>query len=67
MSDSELAADDFATMDDPEFLAERRRLHDALDDSPSGNPEDDCRLRERHRLAETEFLRRAGLKWQQAS
>jgi hypothetical protein len=26
MSDDDLATDDFATMDDPEFLAERRRL-----------------------------------------
>ena len=67
MSGNEHAVDDFATMDDPEFLAERRRLHDALGDSPSGNPEDDCRLRERYRLAEAEFLRRAGMKWQQVS
>lgn len=62
MSDHERAAADFATMDDPEFLVERRRLHDALDDSPSGSPEDACRLRERYRLAEAEFLRRAGMK-----
>lgn len=67
MSDNEYALADFATMDDPEFLAERRRLHNALDDSPSGNPEDACRLRERYRLAEAEFLRRAGMKWQQVS
>jgi hypothetical protein len=67
MSDGELAGDDFASMDDPEFLAEWRRLHDALDDSPSGNPEDYCRLRERYRLVEAEFLRRAGMKWQQVS
>jgi hypothetical protein len=62
-----MSDDDIATMDDPDFLAERRRLHDALDDSPRDNPEDDCRLRERYRLVEAEFLRRARLACQQVS
>lgn len=60
MSDNEHAAD-LATMDDPEFLTERRRLHDEISDaSEDEGPE----LRERYRLVEAEFLRRAGMKWQ---
>ena len=66
-----MSADDFAAMTDPEFLEERRRLHDELDELgdeiPSANPEDNCRIRERYRQVEAEFLRRAGLKWQQVS
>jgi hypothetical protein len=49
-------------MDDPEFLAERRRLHDAISDTTDGV---DADLREQYAAIEAEFLRRAGLAWSQ--
>jgi hypothetical protein len=55
--------DEFAEMDDPAFIAERRRLHDAI----SATEEDDANLREQYRRIEAEFLRRAGMGWQRAS
>jgi hypothetical protein len=51
---------DFTEMDDPEFLVERRRLHDAIADaSPADVP--DAELRNQYAAIEAEFLRRAGL------
>jgi hypothetical protein len=48
MSDS----DEFAVMNDPDFLDERRRVREALEV-----------LAERYRLINIEFDRRAGAKW----
>jgi hypothetical protein len=56
------AMDEFTEMDDPEFLAERRKVRDELE----GSPEDEQLLR-RYAAIDAEFLRRAGLAWAQAS
>jgi predicted secreted Zn-dependent protease len=48
--------DEFAVMNDPDFLAERRRVREALE-----------ALTERYRLINVEFDRRAGSRWTQAS
>jgi hypothetical protein len=53
---------DFTEMDDPEFLAERRRLHDAISDTTDAGDSD---LREQYAAIEREFLRRAGMAWSQ--
>jgi len=61
MSDS----DDFTKLDDPQFLAERRRVREALEHVPENQP--DAELLSRfHRLNE-EFLRRARIAWTQVS
>ena len=44
--------DEFSAMNDPEFLAERSRVRDAIDE-----------LQERYRMLTEEFDRRAGAKW----
>jgi hypothetical protein len=54
--------DDFTEMDDPEFLAERRKLHDAISGTTDGI---DAELREQYAAIEREFLRRAGMAWSQ--
>jgi hypothetical protein len=54
--------DDFTEMDDPEFIAERRRLHDAISDTTGAGDSD---LREQYEAIEREFLRRASLAWSQ--
>ena len=51
MSDS----DEFAAMSDPEFLAERKRVREALE-----------ALTERYRVINIEFDRRAGVEWASA-
>jgi hypothetical protein len=53
---------DFTEMDDPEFLAERRRLHDEISGTADGA---DAELREQYAAVEREFLRRAGMAWSQ--
>jgi hypothetical protein len=53
MSDS----DDFTKLDDPQFLAERRRVRDALDSAAS--PDLSARLE----ALDEEFLRRARTSW----
>lgn len=53
MSDS----DDFTKLDDPEFLAERRRVLDALDSGASPD------LTARFDAMNEEFLRRARISW----
>jgi hypothetical protein len=47
---------EFAVMSDPDFLAERKRVREALES-----------LSERYRLINAEFDRRAGAKWATAS
>jgi hypothetical protein len=49
-------SDEFATMSDPDFLAERRRVREALE-----------ALNERYRRINAEFDRRAGATWATAS
>jgi hypothetical protein len=51
-----MTADDLARMDDPEFLRQRRRLHDALGEADATDD-----LAEQYQAYELEFLRRAGL------
>jgi len=65
MSDNEHASDDFATMDDPEFLAERRRVRCLIE----GTPEHEVspNLTERRKALDEEFLRRARAAWQHSS
>jgi hypothetical protein len=53
--------DEFTEMDDPEFLAERRKVGDELEGAP------DEQLLRRYAAIDAEFLRRAGLAWAQAS
>jgi hypothetical protein len=57
MSDS----DDFTKLDDPEFLAERRRVRDALDSTQdsAASPGLTARLE----AMNEEFLRRARASW----
>ena len=50
------AIDEFASMSDPDFLAERRRVREIIE-----------ALTERYRLINVEFDRRAGSTWTQAS
>jgi hypothetical protein len=52
MSDS----DEFTAMSDPDFLAERKRVRETLED-----------LTARYRLINIEFDRRAGVQWASAS
>lgn len=53
-------SDDFTKLDDPEFLAARRRVRDALDSTPSNaSPE----LAARYQAMNEEFLRRARISW----
>jgi hypothetical protein len=61
MSDS----DDFSRLDDPEFLAERRRVREELEHTPENqlSPE----LAARYQQLDDEFLRRASAAWAQAS
>jgi hypothetical protein len=50
------ASDEFAGMNDPDFLAERKRVRETLE-----------ALSERYRVINIEFDRRAGTAWKQAS
>jgi hypothetical protein len=49
-------SDEFAVMNDPDFLAERKRVREALE-----------ALAERYRVINVEFDRRAGVQWASAS
>jgi hypothetical protein len=51
--------DDFALMDDPEFLAERRRVRAELETQPSAE------LTARYAALDEEFIRRAGAAWKE--
>ena len=57
MSDS----DDFTKLDDPQFLAERRRVRDALDSTQDTAASPD--LTARLEALDEEFLRRARTSW----
>jgi hypothetical protein len=56
--------EDFSAMNDPEFLAERRRVREELEHTPEHevSPE----LSARYQRLDAEFLRRAALAWTQA-
>jgi hypothetical protein len=53
--------DEFAEMDDPEFLAERRKMRDEIERAP-----EDEELLRRWAAIDAEFLRRAGMAWSAA-
>jgi hypothetical protein len=59
------AGTDFSELDDPAFLAERRRVRTLLEETPGREvtPE----LAERMRGLDEEFIRRARLAWQDVS
>jgi hypothetical protein len=57
MSDS----DDFTKLDDPEFLAARRQVRDALDNEQETSPGAD--LTDRYEAMNEEFIRRARISW----
>jgi hypothetical protein len=53
---------DLTQMDDVEFIAERRRVRDAVDRTPTDGQSFEL-LRE-YAAIDAEFMRRAGLAWQ---
>jgi hypothetical protein len=57
MSDDE----DLSQLADPEFLAERRRVREALEHQPAATAE----LTARYQELTAEFLRRAQIAWRQ--
>jgi hypothetical protein len=58
--------DDFRQLADPDFLAERRRVREALEHAPEQSP-DRARLAARYDAMSVEFDRRASRAWAQAS
>jgi len=58
-------SDDFSQLDDPEFLAERRRVREELEHTPENQPSPE--LAARYEKLNDEFLRRASAAWTQAS
>ena len=56
-----MSGDDLTTMSDPEFLAERRRVREALEDMPAR--EVSVALANRYQRLNEEFLRRARAMW----
>jgi hypothetical protein len=52
-------SDDFRQLDDPDFLAERRRVREALEYQPEATAE----LTARYQRLDEEFLRRARIAW----
>ena len=54
-------SDDFTKLDDPEFLAARRQLRDALDSTPAGEASPE--LAARYQAMNEEFFRRARISW----
>jgi hypothetical protein len=57
--------DDLARLDDPAFLAERRRVREELEHTPGHEVSPD--LAARCQRLDEEFLRRASLAWMQAA
>ena len=53
--------DEFAELDDVEFLAERRKLRQQIERTPDGEQPEE--LLSRYEAIDAEFLRRAGLAW----
>ncbi len=58
-------SDDFRQLDDPELLAERRRVREELEHTPGQARSSE--LAARYQRLDDEFLRRAGIAWTQAS
>jgi hypothetical protein len=56
--------EDFTQLDDPEFLAERRRVREELEHTPEH--EVSPGLAARYQQLDDEFLRRAAIAWAQA-
>jgi hypothetical protein len=54
-------SDDFSQLDDPEFLAERKRVREAMEHQPEATAE----LTARYRRLNEEFLCRARIAWGQ--
>lgn len=52
---------DITTMDDPQFLDERRRVREELEHLPAGDVSDT--LAGRYQMLNEEFLRRARIAW----
>lgn len=60
-----MTRDDITTMDDPQFLAERRRVREELERLP---PHQDRRsLTARYQMLNDEFIRRARIAWTKAN
>jgi hypothetical protein len=57
--------DDITTMDDPQFLDERRRVREELEHLPSH--EVSATLAVRYQKLNEEFLRRAHIAWSQTT
>jgi hypothetical protein len=55
--------DELARMDDPEFLAERRRVREELEQTPVASAD----LTARYAALDDEFIRRARAAWVRAS
>ena len=53
--------DEFAELDDVEFLAERRKVREQIERTPDGEQSEE--LLSRYEAIDAEFLRRAGLAW----
>ena len=56
--------DDFSRLDDPAFLAERRRVREALEHTPEHAASRE--LAARYEKLTDEFLRRASIAWTQS-
>jgi hypothetical protein len=54
-------AEDFTQLDDPAFLAERRRVRGLIEGAPAD--EQSPELTDRYRRLDDEFLRRAAAAW----
>jgi hypothetical protein len=57
--------DDITTMDDPQFLNERKRVREELEHLPAGEISDT--LAARYQMLNEEFLRRARIAWDPTS
>ncbi len=57
---------DFSQLDDPDFLAERRRVREELEHTPEQSP-DRAGLAARYEAMSAEFDRRAARAWAAAS
>jgi hypothetical protein len=57
--------DEFTEMDDPEFLAERRKVRDEIERTPAD--EQSSQLTARYQRLNDEFIRRASAAWAKAS
>jgi hypothetical protein len=56
-----MSSDDLTTMSDPDFLAERRRVREALEHTQE--QEISASLADRYQRLNEEFLRRARMAW----